>query len=747
MTDTVGLGIAITLADMFTKPLRKAGKGVDNFNAKLAAVSTTSVAVGQKLYANLGKLYDTFSGVAEKQGDLMSLGIDTRGMELITQKGLEFANTWSGVVVRDFTGAAYDIKSGISSLTDEGVGEMTRYALLTGKATKSNAETMSKVFALGHGIFRDEFNSDFEFGQKFSASIAATVQLFRTDGEDIARGISNLGATAQKFGVTLAEELAVLGMSKSAFDSAAEGATSYKAFLMATGKAQEELGMKFVDSRGKMLPMVKILEKIKQRFGDLDASEIDQLKKAFGSDEAVKIILALIDKTDELRESEEKLKVAQKKGLDYTKKMAEAREYGQESKLLSDQMNSLAYTFGKLLAPAMGWVAKKFGRLVTWIQKLTDEHAELASNIATGLVVFAGLATILGTTGIAIAGFSLGLSTLGISMSGLLLVGAPVMALLAGLAVGGYYLYQNWEKVSDFLAPFFKWVQIGLKGASKHLDRLVKHLQPLINAFDWLMEKGRQFLDWLASLIGINDDAASSYAKLSSAGLLLGQKLSDVFGALVDIIGAAVRGWVKIFEWGWAGIEKIISWVPDGTIGTVWSGVKAVFSTALDGWGEIFRIGMGYIRGEIAFDPKAIISSMWSGVKNIFSTAVEGWKMILKGFWDWVVGIFDKIMKKLGLVTSAAEKAKSMSVNGGKYDHLPEKTFIKMGMNPEDRDMTTVPNIPTAPIAPVTKKEVHITEGDIHLTVQGDTNPEVTAKKVMGMIEEERRDKKNRSAY
>ncbi len=412
--NTVGLGVAITLADMFTPKLNKAGKGVMSFNAKLAALSTASAGIGKRLAAGLGQHYEAFSDVAQKQGDLMSLDVDTKGMEAITKKGLAFSNTWSGVITKDFVGAAYDIKSGISSLTDDGVGEMTRYALLTGKATKSNSETMSKSFALGYGIFRSEFKDDFDFGQKFSASLAATVQLFRTDGEDLARGISNLGATAQKFGVSLAEELAVLGMSKSAFDSAAEGATSYKAFLMAATKAQKGLGLSFVDPKGKLLPMVKILEKIKKKYGDIDAKEIGELKKEFGSDEAVKIIMALIDKTDELRESQKKLNDAQRKGLDYTKEMAKAREFGQEAKLLGDQINSLSITFGKALAPSMGWVTKEFGSLVTKITVFVTEHEEMASVVATGLVALAGTATVLGTLGIAIAGTTLGLEKLGL---------------------------------------------------------------------------------------------------------------------------------------------------------------------------------------------------------------------------------------------------------------------------------------------------------------------------------------------
>jgi TP901 family phage tail tape measure protein len=414
MSTTVGLGIAITLADMFTPKLAKAEKGFARFTARLSAASTASVALGNKLSAKIGSYYETFADVAQKQGDLMSLGLSERAIRIVDAAAMEFSNRYSGYTRAAFEGAAYDIKSGISSLTEEGVAQMTKYSLLTAKATKASAETMGKAFALGYGIFRDEFGSDMEFGRKFSATFSAAVQQFRTDGDDLARGMSNVGAMAKSMGVSLAQEYAIIGTAKDAFDSASEAGTSYKAFLMGALNAQKKLGMRFTDANGKMLPMVEILEKIRRKFGDLDANEIGLLKKYFGSDEAVKIITALIPKIDKLREAEAKLKSAQEKGIGYTEQMAQARNYGQEMVLLRQQGENLAYMFGKALAPAVGWVAKKFGYLVKVAQQWMSRHGELATKIATGVTAFAALATILGTVGVGVAAISFGLGALGI---------------------------------------------------------------------------------------------------------------------------------------------------------------------------------------------------------------------------------------------------------------------------------------------------------------------------------------------
>ncbi|MBO3282610.1 hypothetical protein, partial [Intestinimonas butyriciproducens] len=69
--------------------------------------------------------------------------------------------------------AAYDIKSGIASLTDEGVAQFTELAGLTAKATKSTTGEMTSLFATGYGIYKGYYSelSDLEFGEMFAGGI------------------------------------------------------------------------------------------------------------------------------------------------------------------------------------------------------------------------------------------------------------------------------------------------------------------------------------------------------------------------------------------------------------------------------------------------------------------------------------------------------------------------------------------------------------------------------------------------
>ena len=80
-------------------------------------------------------------------GELSSLGV--KDLDALENAAREFSDQWSGTSKADFISAAYDIKSGISSLSDEGVAEYTSLAGLTAKATKSTIGEMTSLFATG----------------------------------------------------------------------------------------------------------------------------------------------------------------------------------------------------------------------------------------------------------------------------------------------------------------------------------------------------------------------------------------------------------------------------------------------------------------------------------------------------------------------------------------------------------------------------------------------------------------------
>jgi len=387
-------------ADEVNSRLRKIG-------TTLAKISTVSAVAGRAVLSPLKDMVTTYQEIEKAQGDIASLGIDEKGIAKITKAAKEMSNQFAGITAPEFIKASYDIKSGIASLSDEGVAKYTKLAAMTAQATKSSVADMTKLFALSYGIFKKTNESDFQFGKRLSANIAMAVKAFRTDGSDLVQGISNIGAVAKSFGVSLSEELAIIGNAKSAFSSAAEAGTAYRAFLANVVNAQQKLGLSFTDATGKLLPMAEILKRIKAKFGEtLDANEMNQLKQAFGSEEAVKIITALYHRTDQLKKSQEELSHATMKNV---KEMAKARNRGKEFELLQQRISNLAATFGKFLAPAISFVSDKIGKLAMWLDKVANSN----SFVKYILYAVAGLGTfaaVLGTVGIALSVFITGLS-------------------------------------------------------------------------------------------------------------------------------------------------------------------------------------------------------------------------------------------------------------------------------------------------------------------------------------------------
>ena len=128
-----------------------------------AGAALTGVGAGI-LGAGIATVKSTFE-TQDALGELSSLGVtDLKAGENAAKS---FSDTWAGTTKSDFITAAYDIKSGIASLTDEGVAQFTELAALTGKATKSTTEEMGSLFATGYGIYKGAYEdmSDMDFGE------------------------------------------------------------------------------------------------------------------------------------------------------------------------------------------------------------------------------------------------------------------------------------------------------------------------------------------------------------------------------------------------------------------------------------------------------------------------------------------------------------------------------------------------------------------------------------------------------
>lgn len=410
MESLYNLGVIVSIIDKMTGPIKQMtqcftnfenkiqkGKALTDYGNKLtvsgALVSGAAVTTGSALKNMLKPVMD----VETAMGEMSSVGV--KDLQALLTAAQNFSSQWSGTTEAQFISAAYDIKGGINSLSDTAVAEYTRMAALTGKATKSTTQEMTSLFATGYGIYKSMYSKmdDIKFGEMFGSGITAAVQQFKSTGPQMAQALTNLGATATSAKRPFEEQLAVLGMLQATMPGG-EAGTKYRAFVQSAAGAGKQLGLSFVDQNNNMLGMIQILEKLRGKYGEtLDAMESQQIKKAFGSDEAVALIDLLYPKIGELRQGIDVMGESMHKGNKYVEDIARTMNtgLGEQVQQVTQNIDILKRSMGQELAPVIKEMIPHIRNFVTWFLGFTKAHPTLTRTILMCLALAAAIFTIL----------------------------------------------------------------------------------------------------------------------------------------------------------------------------------------------------------------------------------------------------------------------------------------------------------------------------------------------------------------
>lgn len=419
------LSLVMNLVDNLSSPLgkiqdqtEKTMTGFQKFDAHMSNLAKSGAAMsslgGQMTRSGMEIVTSSFDAQLAL-GELSSLGI--KDLNVLSDTATDFSNTWANTTRAEFLGAAYDIKSGIASLNDEGVAQYTNLAGLTAKATKATTAEMTSLFATGYGIYKDYYSqmSDLEFGEMFSSGISKSVQQFKTTGSGMAQAISSLGGSATTAMIPLEEQLTILGMLQATMSSQ-EAGTKYKAFIRSAVKGGQELGLSFMDANNQMLPMNVILDQLRGRFGEtMDAAEKMELQKAFGDTESVALIDLLYSKTGDLATNIDAVSQAMAGGTTQTLNMANAINNVTPSKydLVSQKIQNVKETISTSMLPTIDKMLDKVNGLVDKVSGWVQENEGLVSSIMIGVIAVGILASVIGSTMVIFGAFGLVISKLG----------------------------------------------------------------------------------------------------------------------------------------------------------------------------------------------------------------------------------------------------------------------------------------------------------------------------------------------
>lgn len=592
-------------------------------------------------------------------GELSSLGV--KDLKAVEDAAKSFSDTWAGTSKADFITASYDIKSGIASLTDEGVAQFTQLAALTGKATKSTTEEMGSLFATGYGIYKGFYDemSDLEFGEMFSAGIATAVKNYKTSGSEMASSISALGATATNANVPLEEQLAILGQLQTTM-SGSEAATKYKSFLNQASSAGEKLGLTFLDTNNQLLSMPEILTELKSKYGEtIDAVEKRELKEAFGTDEAVALIDLLYNNVETLDSGIQDLQGSMKNGISVTEQMAEAINNTPEQKfqVLKQQIHNNVEELGNGLLPAVNNTMDKVSGLIQkgsqWISN-NQETVQSIMNIALKLGVFLVIAgSVMGVMGnlgklFLSAKNAIGLvkmATVGMNAA---FLASPVTWVIVGIValVAAFVLLWNksaafrnfWKGLAEQMKTSFLQTWQSLKPALENLGQkfmeLYQAVQPIIRVVGTvfgvvLTVAAGQFAGWIRGIL----------AALTP--------LTNALSSLVSFVTNVVNMIVSLFKGDFSGAMDYASAAVGDLKDFIFNCFDAVLSF-LEGFASGFLDVIGSALSAVGIDATETISSMKTTVKN----GLEA----VKGFCGTILGAAsDTVKEKLNNMKAAYE--------------------------------------------------------------------------------------------
>lgn len=658
MNGDLGLGIVVSMKDAFSQNAQRIRGSMMDLDSTVADASermtrnldriqqgTMMLGAGLALMAVPAALVASTAATQKALGELASLGVqDLRAIEDAAES---FTNQWSGADKAAFITATYDVKSALSNLSDEAVGVFTSMAAMTAKATKATTQEMVGTFTTAYGIFKPIMAdmNDMEWATAFSGAMAQTVASFKTNGTQMADAIKNIGAVAAASNIPLNEQLAVLGQLQTTMPGS-EAGTLYKAFIMKAAEAGDELGLSFTDTSGRLKGVVPILQEIKRQFPDLsNAAAQVKLKKAFGSDEAVKFLLQMSAGMESLEGNIQSVGRAMKTGTAVTEQMADAmnQDIGARFLLLRQQVANLSEILGRTLLPVVTPVINGVSRFILFLQRMaksmpgvTRAVLKLSMALGTILVVAGAVTAAVGMVGLMLPAIKAGFVAISAALAG---VGSavatyflPVTAIIAGVILSVYLLKRAWETnfggIQDVITGAWNKVSLVFRGIRELLGSLSGGIGQMSAELAQKLES--------AGLLGFVVTVFKAYYRVREALAGLWGAFSHAFGRIRAILEPTVRTLMSAYAAlasAVFSVVEIFGVVASATDGSSWR----TFGTVIGTVAGVLLQGLAFALKIVAWNLSLIVralavvvrSVVWVG-KAIVGSLVGATKFIYK---------------------------------------------------------------------------------------------------------------------
>lgn len=551
------LAFILSLTDKVTAPLGKVKMGFSDLaeqSEKHIKTMGFGLAGITGAYVGITQSMEPALEMNRALGEVRSLNVAEDALNALNRKSLEFSVAY-GENARDFVASAYHIEGAIKGLVGNQLATFTNASDVLAKATKSDADTMGSYVGTMYNLFKGQADAmgKGQWVETLAGQTATAVQLFRTSGEQIGEAFKAAGGLASTAGVSLAEQMAVLGTLGGTMDGGEAGGL-YKSFFENVSGASEKLGMSFVDQQGKLLPMMDILDKLQGKFGDLTIeANGKKLRDAFGG-EAARLITTLMGDTGRLKNGMEQL--GNVRGLENAERMAKAmvdpwQQFGAA-------VQALRIAFGQslipILAPLMDRLVAIAGTLTRWTQLFPNITRLIGIVTLSFLAVTAAMSLLTLTVGLSKMAW-LGATVVwnALTWSGYrsiamflyhtvmvigFVAGLVLMVAWMGLVKGAMLLWQGaiWLVNTALLANPVTWIVIGIVALVAAVAAAIIYwdewTSALLNseAFQWVSGQLNALSAWFDSMGGWSNMASTAW------------------DAIVNIFKSAINGLIEMLN-------------------------------------------------------------------------------------------------------------------------------------------------------------------------------------------------------
>ncbi|WP_335916154.1 phage tail tape measure protein [Shewanella algae] len=416
------LKVNISLSDRLSAGLGKVGGHLEQLNQKATEFQTQLRGNFDDLVAGAGAAIAAGAGVyaavapgveLERQlKTLQGLGLDGE-LDTLRQSAQAF-NREFGLASSEFVGHARTVKRAIGEVNESELAGITAATAKLSMSTESDVQAVSKYLGRLYHTYQDEAEriGKVDFVSNLANMNAVAARTFGVTADEMAGAMESISSLAKNYRISLPEQIAVVGALQAEFTES-DAASFYEAFIR-EGSKLSELGINTLDAKGQMRPILDILDQVKARFGELDATEFELLDEKAG--DAAMVIQTLLRQGNTFRKALGEMQAPGTQALD-----ALAASHTDTLKQLSGSWSSLQGSLSQAVLPTVNRVASGFIWLLDGVSNLAEQYPTLTTVVLVGVTGFTALTATISAGGAALAMMRTGAAAL-----------SPVLALLNG---------------------------------------------------------------------------------------------------------------------------------------------------------------------------------------------------------------------------------------------------------------------------------------------------------------------------